>query len=103
MAFATEMPIAMMAPMNDCTFSVVPVTSSISSTPQITAGTAETTASASRNDWKFAASSRKMTTTDSSKPGPQAGKRLFERRNLAAQVEHVTPRGGVAGARDRAR
>jgi len=49
-AFATEMPIAMIAPMNDCTFRVVPVTSSVSSTPQMTAGTAETTAMASRND-----------------------------------------------------
>jgi len=50
MAFATEMPTAMMAPMNDCTFSVVRVSKRISSTPQITAGTAETTAIESRKD-----------------------------------------------------
>ena len=44
------MPIAMMAPMNDWMFSVVPVSSNITSTPQMTAGTAEITANASRND-----------------------------------------------------
>ena len=44
------MPIAMIAPMNDCTFSVVPVNSSIKSTPQITAGTVEMTAKASLKD-----------------------------------------------------
>ena len=50
MAFATEMPIAMIAPMNDCTFRVVPVSRRMSNTPQITAGTVETTANASRKD-----------------------------------------------------
>ena len=48
--------------------SVVPVASSISSTPQSTAGTVRTIASASRIDWKFAESSRKITTTASSRP-----------------------------------
>ena len=66
--FATAMPIAMIAPMNDWMLSVVCVTSSISSTPQSTAGTVRTTASASRIDWKFADSSRKITTTASSSP-----------------------------------
>ena len=50
MAFATEMPIAMIAPMKDCTFRVVPVSRRMSKTPQITAGTVETTANASRKD-----------------------------------------------------
>ena len=36
-----------------------------------TAGTVDTTTSASRSDWKFAASSRKITTTASSRPGPR--------------------------------
>ena len=40
----------MMAPMNDCTFSVVRVTASISTTPMSTAGTVETTTNASRSD-----------------------------------------------------
>jgi hypothetical protein len=48
--------------------SVVPVASSISRTPHSTAGTVSTMASASRTDWKFAESSRKITTTASSKP-----------------------------------
>ena len=60
MAFATATPIAMMAPMNDCTFSVVPVTQQRQATPASTAGTVDTTTSASRADWKFAASSRKI-------------------------------------------
>ena len=50
MAFATATPIAMIPPMNDCTFSVVPVTNSISTTPISTAGTVETTTNARRND-----------------------------------------------------
>ncbi|WP_291981004.1 hypothetical protein [Luteitalea sp.] len=33
MALATAMPMAMIAPMNDCTFKLVPVMMSISSTP----------------------------------------------------------------------
>jgi hypothetical protein len=49
-AFATEIPMAMIAPMKDCTFSVVPVISSMSNTPQMTAGTADTTASVNRKD-----------------------------------------------------
>ena len=68
MAFATEMPMAMIAPMNDCTFSVVRVTRRIRMTPTMTAGTPDTTANASRNDWKFAASRRKITRIASSRP-----------------------------------
>ena len=48
--FATAIPIAMIAPMNDCTLSVVPVTNSISTTPHSTAGMVSTIASASRTD-----------------------------------------------------
>lgn len=47
---ATAMPMAMMAPMNDCTLRVVPVIESIMSTPQSTAGVVRTTASARRKD-----------------------------------------------------
>ena len=56
-AFATATPMAMIAPMNDCTFNVVPVTSSISRTPHKTAGTVATTVSARRTDWKLKARS----------------------------------------------
>ena len=47
---ATATPIAMIAPMKDCTLSVVPVTASITATPHSTAGTVASTASASRTD-----------------------------------------------------
>ena len=50
MAFATATPIAMIAPMNDCTFNVVRVTANIKTTPISTAGTVETTTNASRSD-----------------------------------------------------
>ena len=62
------MPIAMMAPMKDWMFSVVRVATSINSTPQITAGTAEITAKVKRKDWKFAANRRKITAIESSRP-----------------------------------
>ena len=67
-AFATATPIAMMAPMNDWTFSVVPVSQRTTTTPASTAGTVETTTKASRSDWKFAASRRKITTTATMRP-----------------------------------
>src|SRR6185436_18930156 len=67
-AFATATPIAMMAPMNDCTFTVVRVASSRRTTPASTAGTVDTTTNARRTDWKFAASSRKITTTATRSP-----------------------------------
>ena len=49
-AFATATPMAMIAPMKDCTFNVVRVAASIRTTPINTAGTVETTTNASRND-----------------------------------------------------
>ncbi len=49
-------------------FSVVPVSRSASTTPAITAGVVDTTMNESFNDWKFAASSRKITTTANTKP-----------------------------------
>ena len=52
MALATATPMAMIAPMNDWMFRVVPVAQSATATPAITAGTAETETSASRADWK---------------------------------------------------
>ena len=84
---ATAMPIAMMAPMNDCTLSVVPVASSISTTPHSTAGIVSITASARRTDWKFAASSRKIASDRQQQADAQSGERLFERRDLAAQPD----------------
>ena len=95
-AFATATPIAMMAPMNDCTLTVVRVASSISTTPASTAGTVEMTTNASRSDWKFAASSRKMTTTATSSPTAMFLKRVAHRRDLAAN-------GDARAARQRAR
>ena len=85
---------AMIAPMNDCTFNVVPVTSSISSTPQMTAGTADTTANASRNDWKFAASRRKITRIDSSSPLRRPAS-VSSNAGTWPRSFTVTPRGGV--------
>jgi multidrug efflux pump subunit AcrB len=43
---------AMIAPMNDCKFSVEPVANSMRPTPTNTAGTDDTATSASRSDWK---------------------------------------------------
>ena len=50
MALATATPIAMMAPMKDCTFNVLPVTNRLSATPAITAGIVPTTINATVND-----------------------------------------------------
>ena len=59
-ALAIATPTAMIAPMNDWMFSVVPVRKSITTTPAIAAGAVETVTSDSRHDWKLAASSRKI-------------------------------------------
>ncbi len=67
-AFAIATPTAMIAPMNDWMFSVVPVSRSATTVPAITAGVVDVTISASLNDWKFAASNRKITTTASASP-----------------------------------
>ena len=50
MALAIATPTAMIAPMNDWMFSVVPVRQSITTTPAIAAGAVETVTSESRND-----------------------------------------------------
>ena len=68
MEFATAIPIAIIAPIKDWMLSVVFVAHKLSKTPQSTAGTVSTMASANRADWKFADSSRKITTTASSNP-----------------------------------
>ena len=86
-AFATATPTAMIAPMKDWMFSVVPVSQSVSTTPASTAGTVETTASARRNDWKFAASSRKITTTATSRPERKPSSSSLQRHDLAAHVD----------------
>src|SRR5207247_771173 len=93
-AFATEMPMAMIAPMNDCTFSVVPVTSSINNTPQSTAGTAEMTAKASRNDWKFAANKRKITRIESRRPLRRPSS-VSSNAGTCPRLLTVIPRGGA--------
>jgi len=51
-AFATATPIAMIAPMNDCTFNVLLVRNRLSATPAMTAGIVPITISATFNDWK---------------------------------------------------
>ena len=56
----------------------------MSTTPAITAGVVDTTRNDSFSDWKLAASSRKITTTASSKPGAQAVQHLRQRHDLAA-------------------
>ena len=91
------MPIAMIAPMNDCMFSVVPVSSSMSSTPQSTAGMVSTIASASRSDWKFAASSRKITSTASSSP-VRRPEMVCSSGGISPRIRTVTPRGGAPAA-----
>lgn len=58
MLFDVAMPTAMMAPMNDSTFSVVPVAASIHSTPMSAPGTATRMMNGSRNDWNRTTSSR---------------------------------------------
>ena len=52
---------AIMAPMNDCMFKVVPVMRSMIMTPEITAGIVESTTRDRRMDWKFADNRRKIT------------------------------------------
>jgi hypothetical protein len=51
-ALATATPMAMIAPMKDCTFNVLPVTNKLNATPAITAGIVPITMSATVNDWK---------------------------------------------------
>src|SRR4030095_14469034 len=67
-AFATETPTAIIAPMNDCTLSVVPAPPNASTTPRSTAGIIERITSEARSDWKLATSSRKITAMASSSP-----------------------------------
>ena len=84
MALATEMPIAMMAPMNDCTFSVVPVTSSINSTPQITAGTRRDDREGEPERLEVRRQQQEDDDDGQQQAGAQARQRLLERRHLAA-------------------
>ena len=58
MLFEVAMPTAMIAPMNDSTFSVLPVAASIQSTPTRAPGTATRMMKGSMNDWKSTTSSR---------------------------------------------
>ena len=52
------MPTAMIAPMNDSTLSVVPVTASIQRMPTSAPGTATMMMNGSSHDWKSTTSSR---------------------------------------------
>ncbi len=70
--FDTETPMHMIAPMNDSMLSVVPVRSSMVTTPHSTPGTDDTDARASRSDWKYAVSSTRITATARPKPMPSA-------------------------------
>ncbi len=58
MLLEVAMPTAMIAPMNDSTLSVVPVTASIQSTPASAPGTAIKMMNGSMNDWKSTTSKR---------------------------------------------
>ena len=58
MLFEVAIPTAMIAPMNDSTFSVVPVPASIQRTPMSAPGTATRMMNGSRNDWKSTTSNR---------------------------------------------
>ena len=94
------MPIAMIAPMNDCTLSVVPVSQQHQQhAARGRPGRSAITASARRNDWKFAASSRKITAIDEQQAGAQADERLLERRDLPADCDGDAAR-RLAGPRD---
>ena len=58
MLLEVAMPTAMIAPMNDSTFKVVPVSASIQRIPMSAPGTATRMMKGSRNDWKSTTSSR---------------------------------------------
>ena len=91
--FATAMPIAMIAPMKDCTFSVVPVSRSIRSTPHSTAGIVSRMASASRTRLEIRGQQEKIASDGEQQADAQAGERLFERRNLAPHPHRHAARG----------
>ena len=67
-AFDTATPTAMIAPMNDSMFSVDRVSASATTTPQSTAGTEATAATANRDSWKYAVSMIRITTTATPRP-----------------------------------
>ena len=98
--FATAIPIAMIAPMNDWTFRVVPVRRSMRRTPHRTAGIVSRMASARRTDWKLAASSRKIASDGEEQADAEAVEGLLERRDLAAHAD-AEAAGRSAGGGDR--
>ena len=94
--FATAMPIAMIAPMNDCTFSVVPGDQQHQQHAAEHGGNRSSTmASASRSDWKFAASSRKIDRDGEQQADAQAGDASAPAAESGREHSTVTPRGGA--------
>ena len=76
----------MIAPMNDCTFSVVPVTSSIEHHAAQHRGHGGQHREGQPHGLEVAASSRKITATDEQQADPQAAEAVcLERRHLPAQ------------------
>ena len=78
------MPTAMIAPMNDSTFSVVPVAASIQRMPISAPGTATRMMNGSRKDWKRTTSSRYTSAIARISPSP--------RRLNAANMLSLCPR-----------
>ena len=72
----------------------------MSRTPHSTAGTVRTIASASRIDWKFAESSRKITTTASSRPirNPEM---VCSSGGISPFMTTLTPSGGAPASGQR--
>ena len=97
-AFAIETPTDMMMPMYDWRLSVEPQSKRSVSEPTRTAGAVVSTASDSLNDWKFAASMRKMTTRAMRSPDckPSSVPSSVSVRPLTSTV---SPRGGGPSAR----
>ena len=78
------MPTAMIAPMNDSTFRVVPVSASIQRIPTSAPGTATRMMNGSIHDWKSTTSSKYTSAIASSSPRPSLPK--------AANIDSLWPR-----------
>ena len=87
MLLAVATPTHMMAPINDGTLSVVPVTNSIHKIPAIAPGSAVRMMNGSTQDWKFTVISRYTSTTAKIMPRPRRKNDDRMVSYLAAQVE----------------
>ena len=94
---ATETPMAMIAPMNDWTLSVVRVSHRASATPAITAGIAASTTSAMRKRLEVGREQEQDHHDGEQQPHLQSRQRLVHRRNLATHIDRHAAR-GLAGA-----